>query len=252
MFQLTQLSGFGGKSSSFNSYSQNVMDNGTDGYLAWANTLTMGSNSANLLLSAWVKLDSVLDTGTFIVLGEVINGTGQRIHMAFTDNDSTSVFDLKLGDTGVNDILSASSTETHDKTTRKHILIARSGTTLQVYIDDVVQTMSSAPGAGGFDYANMDSAQVGRDFSSNQTDGKFADVYVANEYLDISSASNRRKFIDAGGEPVDLGSDGSSPTGNQPAIFCGGSHLAADWNTGDNLGAGGDPAGNGTFTDVSF
>lgn len=46
------------------------------------------------------------------------------------------------------------------------------------------------------------------------------------------------KFCTAGGADVDLGSDGSL-AGIQPIIFFGGSHTAADWNTGTNYGTGG-------------
>ena len=31
--------------------------------------------------------------------------------------------------------------------------------------------------------------------------------------------SNRRKFIDSAGKPVDLGADGSTPTGSSPLIY---------------------------------
>jgi hypothetical protein len=51
-------------------------------------------------------------------------------------------------------------------------------------------------------------------------DAEVADLYVApGQYLDISNSTNRRKFISAGGKPVDLGSDGSTPTGVAPLIF---------------------------------
>lgn len=40
-----------------------------------------------------------------------------------------------------------------------------------------------------------------------------------NEYLDFSVTANRRKFIDASGDPVALGVDGSLPTGSQPLFY---------------------------------
>ncbi len=39
------------------------------------------------------------------------------------------------------------------------------------------------------------------------------------EYLDFSVEANRRKFISAAGLPQPLGLDGSTPTGNQPAMY---------------------------------
>ena len=57
---------------------------------------------------------------------------------------------------------------------------------------------------------------------------------------------NRRKFISAAGRPVNLGANGSGPTGNQPIIYC---------PTGDgtnNLGYGGNFSANGSPTSIGF
>lgn len=53
--------------------------------------------------------------------------------------------------------------------------------------------------------------------------------------LDLSVESNRRKFITVDRQPVDLGADGSTPTGAAPAIYLNGD--GDDFFT--NLGAGG-------------
>jgi hypothetical protein len=49
-----------------------------------------------------------------------------------------------------------------------------------------------------------------------------ADVYFApGQFLDLSIPGNVAKFISAG-KPVDLGSDGSTPTGIAPLVFLSG------------------------------
>ena len=53
--------------------------------------------------------------------------------------------------------------------------------------------------------------------------------------IDFSQEENRLKFFDAFGYPVDLGADGSLPTGNQPLIY-----MNNDFHLGSNLGSGGD------------
>jgi hypothetical protein len=63
-------------------------------------------------------------------------------------------------------------------------------------------------------------------------------------YIDLSVAANRRKFIDASGKPVDLGSDGSTPTGSPPSIFL--TNPLATWHT--NAGSGGGFTENGALT----
>ncbi|MAE42191.1 hypothetical protein CMO93_00335 [Candidatus Woesearchaeota archaeon] len=56
--------------------------------------------------------------------------------------------------------------------------------------------------------------------SNGRYEGYLFDLYINyQEYLDISVAANREKFRSSDGKPVDLGSDGSIPTGNQPIAF---------------------------------
>lgn len=76
-------------------------------------------------------------------------------------------------------------------------------------------------------------------------DGDLADFWFTTTYIDLSNASNLAKFI-SGGRPVDLGADGSTPTGSQPILFLKGG--AASWNT--NLGTGGNfTTTNGSLSD---
>lgn len=75
-----------------------------------------------------------------------------------------------------------------------------------------------------------------------------ADFYLNTaSYLDITNSTNRRKFITAGLKPVDLGSDGSTPTGSAPIIFL--KNSLATWPT--NVGTGGGFTLTGTLTSSS-
>jgi len=63
--------------------------------------------------------------------------------------------------------------------------------------------------------------------------GCMADFYLnMDEYIDLSVEANRRLFITAAGDPVDLGADGSNPTGSQPAIMLQGEGNAFNINSG--------------------
>ena len=76
-------------------------------------------------------------------------------------------------------------------------------------------------------------------------DGCMADVWFGyGQYIDFSIDANRLKFIDVG-NPVDLGSDGSTPTGVAPLIFFSGATAA--WHT--NKGPGGGFTEFGALTD---
>jgi hypothetical protein len=71
--------------------------------------------------------------------------------------------------------------------------------------------------------------------------------YSQSEFVDFSDAAIRAKWIDGSGKPVDLGADGSTPTGTAPIVFC---HLddgetAGNFDinagTGGSIVTGGDP-----------
>ena len=78
--------------------------------------------------------------------------------------------------------------------------------------------------------------------------GCLADLYFNfAEHIDLSVEANRRKFISATGKPVDLGSDGSTPTGTAPIIFLNGDNT----NFEVNAGSGGNFSISGTLTACS-
>ena len=43
--------------------------------------------------------------------------------------------------------------------------------------------------------------------------------YAPNQFIDFDIESNRRLFLNADGTPVDLGADGSTPTGSKPITY---------------------------------
>lgn len=68
-----------------------------------------------------------------------------------------------------------------------------------------------------------------------ELDAKISEFYLnLTQTLDFSAVGNRRKFISSSSIAVDLGSDGSTPTGTQPIVF-----FSAGFPD-NNLGSGGD------------
>ena len=50
--------------------------------------------------------------------------------------------------------------------------------------------------------------------------GAIAELYYApNQFIDFDIEANRRLFLNADGTPVDLGADGSTPTGSKPITY---------------------------------
>jgi len=84
------------------------------------------------------------------------------------------------------------------------------------------------------------------DFYVGSNISDIADFYVAiGQFLDLSNPANIAKFI-ADGKPVDLGADGSLPTGTAPTIFFSGN--ASSFTT--NKGTGGAFTLTGELTDA--
>ena len=76
---------------------------------------------------------------------------------------------------------------------------------------------------------------IGADYNGGSAmDGEIGFFYFDTTYIDLSQETNRLKFFDAFNYPVDLGSNGSTPTGSQPLIY-----MNKGFKNGTNLGSGG-------------
>jgi hypothetical protein len=114
-----------------------------------------------------------------------------------------------------------------------------------MYVNDANASPSASPSNTTIDYTIADWAVGGDVGGSNLADGDVAEVFFTDEYLDISVVANRRKFITAGLRPVDVGSDGSTPTGTAALIYLSGA--TSTWHTND--GSGGGFTENGALSD---
>jgi len=65
------------------------------------------------------------------------------------------------------------------------------------------------------------------------TRGNIAEFWIDDTMRDFTSSTNRQKFVDSSGNPVDLGSDGSTPFSAQPPIYIAGSNMLTT-NRGDD------------------
>lgn len=127
-----------------------------------------------------------------------------------------------------------------------HLLISwdLAATVANIFIDDVDDEALGATKIDDvIDYSPFAWAIGASTTPSTFLFGALADPYFIPEFLDITVVSNRRKFIDANGDPVFLGNDGSLPTGGQSAVYMSGSSPDA----GINGGYGGDFVETGTF-----
>lgn len=117
-----------------------------------------------------------------------------------------------------------------------------------MYLDDVDVTADVHDDGTTFIItANGKEFVLGGDSFGNNVTMDVADVWWGlDQFLDISVTANRRKFISATLKPVDLGDDGSTPTGTAPAFY-----LRRDPTTGTASDFATDKSGNGnTFTET--
>jgi hypothetical protein len=210
---------------------------GTNDYLDRTANLTGTADSKVGLFSAWLKMGAGSNNAAFNAIltwstggSYITRDTSGRVEFQLSNSSAAPVVKLRSNSSslviasGWVHVLASWDTSTAG---RRHLYINGSAQT----------TVVTFTADGVIDYAaTVAGIEVGG-FSGGQSkfNGLMAEVYFAQEWLDISVEANREKFILAGA-PVDLGADGSTPTGTQPILY-----LSNPYGTfNENLGSGGD------------
>jgi hypothetical protein len=118
-----------------------------------------------------------------------------------------------------------------------------------IYLGDTAATLTVDTQIQGTLDLTIGEVSIGAfDNGTNKLDACLAQFYFnPAKFIDFAVESNRRKFFSSGGNPVDLGADGSRPTGTAPILFLSGA--TASWHT--NKGTGGGMTENGALTDCA-
>jgi len=194
--------------------------------------------------------------------------TGERVYMRTTESDQTMTISFWMRPSSVaagpKTILMCASDPTG---VNKDIYVTLSGSSLSVFLGSAAGARASVAGiAAGTLYhvlvsldctsspqaiCYVNDAPAGtlsafaetlstrslttigaEESGSDAFAGELSDLWVefGKGYVDLSVEANRRKFIDASGNPVDLGADGTKPTGNIPDIYISGN--PTEWNFG--------------------
>lgn len=232
-------------------YTANAVDyNSTTNYLSRGADFTGATDSSTGIFSGWLRLDGS-DGANIRMLAEPAAGNSyvarladNLIYVSWYDTAVTAGFQF----TTVNTYLASS--------TWLHILASwntnfTAGNKLShLYINNVSDKTVVTDSAAAFtiDYTRGDFGVGGIPLLGIQlVDGCMAETYFApGQYLDFSNPTNRAKFI-SGGKPVDLGADGSLPTGTAPILYI--KNPAAS--VGTNSGTGGNMTANGSFVACS-
>jgi len=186
------------------------------------------------MFSGWVKFAAGGSSQQFIVGRSISSGlrversSSGRITVDGRNSGESAILQIRTNTTGF-----ITSTAWH------HILASWDLATgrAQLYIDGVtdVDGAFTVTINDTIAYNTPDYGVGASTLATNFLIGDMADPYLNTvTSLDLSVLANRQKFNIAD-TPVDLGADGSTPTGSAPAVFLSGA--VASWHT--NKGAGG-------------
>jgi hypothetical protein len=220
---------------------------GTNDHLNRGAGLTGGSDGNSILISLWFNF-----TGGDGVAQYFFTDSSNKI---LIHRRTSGLFQFRLRSAAPATLWEIDTTASYTTASNPgwhHMLIAAEldGTPVgQIYIDDSAApfTVAEALATGSIDWTETDYFVGSTQVPGSRLNGDFAEVYITDEYLDISIEANRRKFVTGGIKPVDLGGDGSDPTGTAPLIFMSGD--TDTWHT--NKGSGGGFTENGALTDAA-
>jgi hypothetical protein len=216
-----QYTGFGGGGVPGPYVTLGVVFDGTNDYMSRGADWTNSADSTQGILSLWFRINGG-------------NGSNRRIYAApgglfIIDMQDSNKFHWNIYNSAASlYFFFGSNTAYTASSTWRHLLgsfdtnYSAGNKKSYFYITDTEDNLVRSDGSAAFtaditpsDHFIGASAGTGEKFN-----GDFADFYWApGQFLDFSVTANRRKFIDADGKPVDLGSDGSTPTGTAPIAF---------------------------------
>lgn len=219
-----------------------VVFDGTNDYLTRGAALTGVGDSGTAILSYWIR-KTVAGNG-----GLLVNDSFQ-VGVEVANSNKPAFYDS----TGTNGVDAFGATSVDDGSWH-HVLMSITGPTLQFYVDGsldgVTPSVNGTPSTFFFSDSNW--AVGSYTDGTGKINAELAELYFApGQYLDLSVTANREKFRSAAGKPVDLGSDGSTPTGSVPAIYLHIDDGEAAANFATNAGGGGNFTVTGTLTTAS-
>jgi hypothetical protein len=167
--------------------------------------------------------------------------THGRLSLNLGAGDATLI-QIRGANSSASVILDAASSSASIGTTDWHVVLISIDLTdsgkRNLYVDGVSDYNHTTYTNDTIEMAPTGDVVIGSSLSTNRFDGKIGFFWFDDSYVDFSDETTRLKFFDAFNYPVDLGADGSLPTGSQPLVY-----LNNDFHLGTNLGS----AGN--FTD---
>jgi hypothetical protein len=222
---------------------------GTNDYMTRGAGLTGAADGKAGTISFWCRLDGG-DSATIRVMSNAITVGGalnRFTAVRFSDNTFVIAGVNAAGSTILN--LVSASTYTASATWL-HVMASWNLATAaaHLYVSDVEDLAAgSTLTDDSIDYTVADFAIGALADGQTKFDGCLAEFYLALEYIDLSVATNRAKFISTTGKPMGLGLTAQFPSGTSAIVY---QHLndgEAVANFAANAGTGGDFTITGTL-----
>lgn len=216
---------------------QGVRFDGTNDYMELGSGFTGAVDGKVGTVSFWLKM-----MGGDSATQGILSAEGDTIDGLFIFRNGANQIQIQGNDSAgaINLDLTQSATTTAVGMGWTHFLASwdLAAATAKLYVNDV-----SGGGAPTTVNSNIDYTRTSWSFGTvfrtivDILNAEIADFYLnTTTFFDLTNSANRRKFISATGAPVDLGSDGSTPTGSAPLIFLHGP--VTGWETNDGTGGG--------------
>jgi hypothetical protein len=220
---------------------------GTNVYTLRGADLTGASDGKLWSMSGWFWR-----RGNFSAQCDIISpGGADRPNIYFEASGDGSNFQCKLEDTSGNEDQNWSSAATFtadDNFGWNHFLMSCDAAgDRHLYINNSSDNVAGTDTDDTLNFTNAEWCVGGDGSGGNDYHGDMCELWMALEYIDFSKARNRAKFIDAFHKPVDLGADGSIPTGTAAILYnvhttgAGATDFATNAGTGGNFSFTGTP-----------
>lgn len=217
---------------------------GSADYLSKAADLTGNANSKTGIISAWIRIDGGDSTARYMI-------ASANIFFAFQVTAGNKIGVYAENGAGAK-ILDVATSASHVADAGwVHVLLSYdlATTTAHLYIDDVSDKSENTVTDDTIDYTRTSWGVGAAPAGGTYFNGALSELYFApGQYLDFSVEANRRLFISADGDPVDLGGTGATPTGTAPLLYLPGPAAAVNVNegSGGDFTINGAPAETGT------
>jgi hypothetical protein len=191
-------------------------------------TMSGGASSTQLTLSFWFRKNGGDGTDQII-----FSLDGNAVIAQFTPANKLHVYSA-----GIWEAVSATTFTAGSAVYHALVSVDVATSAVQLYINDASDVgFSNTYSSSAINMLNK-LILVGSDGGGGlQLDGDVGDIWFnPGTRLDLSVASNRRKFISATAKPVDLGASGATPTGSSPLFYLSGA--LASWTTNKGTGGG--------------